>query len=203
MISKHQLQQKRTVRKFSSFVPKVIRQVSAKQSERHLAHLKSGLYKEFIDEVIPLSQFCMYRYPKNYLVQYSCDNRPYDACVLTPGGQIVEKIEIAFPQLGHEQSKVNKKVVERGYAFDGWNSPGEAIAKLRIPFKKTGLKKSKKNYPDTVLVFVADYLQMFKIHFGIGLQRRDELVRILKAFSFNAKEVFLLDVPSKLIVKIQ
>jgi uncharacterized protein YutD len=203
MISKHLLQQQRTVRNLTAFVPRVIKQVSSKDSERHKAHRKTGLYKEFTDELVPLSQFCSYRYPKSYMVGYSCDNRPFDASIHTSNGQFVENIEIAFPQNGHVQAKVNKKVVDAGWASGDWVSPGEQIVRLRGPFKETAKKKSGKNYPDTVLVFVAEYLPLFSAHFGIGMCRRDDLVRILKGFSFNAKEVFLLDVPSKLIVRIQ
>jgi hypothetical protein len=203
MLCRHQLQQKRTVKKLAAFVPRVIRQVSTKPSERHKAHLKKGLYKEFIDEVIPLSQFCSLRYPKGYIVEYSCDNRPYDASVQDPHGKSCERIELAFPHLGNVQAKMNQRVVKNGFGSSDWESPGESIEKLRQPFRDSALKKSQKQYPNAILVFVAEYLKPFRVHHGITVARRDDLVRILKGFKFHAKEVYLLDVPCGIIVKVQ
>lgn len=197
MLSKHQLQQTRTVKKLSQFVVKTFVRVSLKRSELHRAHLRKGLYKDFQDEIVPLAAFCRLKYPKKYLIQYVIGNQAFDAKVFDAQKQLVEKIEMTFPQLGRDAADDSKLVVTRGFGETRIYRPGDNLRSLLPVVARVAEKKSKKDYADCCLVFVISYLPPFACHTGLYQAHVDSIVRLLKQYSFKAKQVFLLDLPNK------
>jgi hypothetical protein len=57
MIEKSELEQRRTPAELREFVERIKDTVCADKAERHCGILKKGIYKEFIDELVPLSWF--------------------------------------------------------------------------------------------------------------------------------------------------
>lgn len=66
MIKKEDIETERSISEFRNFVTTFKSKVEDCKEERHKGILKQGLYKEFLDEVAPLSLFCIKHYPDNY-----------------------------------------------------------------------------------------------------------------------------------------
>src|SRR5208337_3701433 len=93
MIARENFQQRRSPRAFRDFVVILKEAVEADTAERHRGILKKGLYKEFLDEIVPLSIFALEFYPENYGIQWENRNQKnkktsgYDALVFDETGK--------------------------------------------------------------------------------------------------------------------
>ncbi|GAI95994.1 unnamed protein product, partial [marine sediment metagenome] len=70
--------------------------------ERHRGMRKKGIYKVFVDEIIPLSLFCIKIYPDNYKISPKLGNQGYDAIVKDDNGKIFEYLELTAPHDGRK-----------------------------------------------------------------------------------------------------
>jgi hypothetical protein len=118
------------------------------------AKRKQGLYKEFLDELTPLSEFCAERFNDSYQVLPVLGNQPFDAKVFHESGGETLLIELTMPYDGHEESRATELAANQGYSSPKPISPGEEVKCLRSWFKKAAKKKSEKNYSGCILVFV-------------------------------------------------
>jgi len=115
MISREEIEKKRSPRGLRLFVRRVIEKVRLITDERHKAMRRVGLYKVFTDEIIPLSLFALRVYPTTYSVQPVIGNQGYDALVKNKRGRIVDHLEITWPQYGKRKSDDALMIVRRGY----------------------------------------------------------------------------------------
>ena len=94
MITKDELETGRTPKELSEFVSQIFDQIRADDAQVKLARTRQGTYKEFIEEVYPLSIFLSCKYGDDCL--YKCrpvlGNQGYDAVVEADEGKLIENV---------------------------------------------------------------------------------------------------------------
>lgn len=204
MITSLELEQRRSPAALREFVVRLKEAVNADEHERHCGHLKKGLYKQFLDEIIPLSRFAILAYPENYEVRPVLGNQGYDALVFDELGKEVDRIEITTPHDGATEAIDAKLVVSQGIGLVSVYNSGDEIKVLFPHVIKTCLKKAHINYSDCTLVVTISpsppfdsisYLKQYDMQIN-------KLASEMSGIRFKAKRVFLFVLPDRL-VKVQ
>lgn len=198
LISEDEIQKRRSPRELWEYAVRVEGTVlSASRSEYERGMLKKGLYKEFIDEVRPLSNFAKQHYPETYAVQPVLGNQGYDAIVYDETGAEYERIEMAFPHDGQETNRDAKLVLDRGYGQIVVEDPADDFDKL-LPFvENTCKKKALKDYNDCIIVV---YISALPPYAGFEDRYKDQvrkMVGCLSGIKFRAKRVLLFLYPDR------
>lgn len=152
MIMSSELEQRRSPADLREFVVQLKATVNADEHERHCGHLKKGFYKEFLDEIIPLSCFAVLAYPENYEVLPVLGNQGFDAMVFDELGVEIDRVEITTPHDGAAEAKDAKLVVSQGIGSVSVYNPGDEIKVLFPHVVKTCLKKAHNDYSNCTLV---------------------------------------------------
>lgn len=202
VIIKSDIEKPRSPRCLRKFVCCRREKVKTVTSERHVAMQKKGIYKEFFDEIIPLSIFALKVYPNTYKVKPILGNQGYDAIVTDTHGKFIEYIELTFPHDGQRNAKNAKLIVSRGYGKCDVYSPGEDIERLFPFIQKTCLEKAKKDYSKHTLVIVIDFLPPSNQDRRLYLQKINQVKTLVQSTSFKAKRVFLLLLEQHKIIEI-
>ena len=173
--------------------------VRADDDERHRGMLKKDLYKEFLDEIVPLSCFAVLEYPENYLIQPVLGNQGFDAVVLDEFGRESDRIEMTCPGDGAENARDARLTVKRGYGAIRMGKPGDEFEALVPHVLDTYRRKAMKDYADCTLVVAIEPLPPTS-----GFERYYEaqisaLARGMGVIQFKAKRVFLLVLPDRLV----
>lgn len=163
------------------------------------ALLKMGLYKEFLDELVPLSCFAVLAYPDDHTVELVLGNQPFDAVVRDSHGEVVDHIELTTPQDGQSEAADRKLVAGRGFGGVSVGRPGDDLEALIPHVLSTACAKALKDYGDSTLVIAIAPLPPFE-----GFETRyDEILDRLRAclsdVDFKAKCVYLLLMPETLL----
>ena len=164
MITKEDIETERTPKELRQFVATKKFKVNKCIKERHRGMLKKGFYKVFVDEIIPLSLFCLKVYPDNYKILPELGNQGYDAIVKDGDGKIFEHLEITTPHDGFKAANDAKLTVERGYgntSIRNYNS-GSDLKDMFSIIMEVCKKKAKKDYSDCSLVIVIDFSPPFE-----------------------------------------
>ena len=111
MITKEEFQKERSPSDLREFVEQLKQTVQSEKSERHFGIQKKGLYKEFLDELIPLSCFAMWKYDDSYKIEPVLGNQGYDAKVFNKTGEEIDRIEITIPHNGAAEATDTRFVV--------------------------------------------------------------------------------------------
>ena len=127
MITKEDIEIERTPNELRRFVTTIKSKVNNCKQERYKGMLKKGIYKVFVDEIIPLSLFCMKIYPDNYKIFPKLGNQGYDAIVKDENGKTFEYLELTAPHDGRKAANDAKLAVERGYGNPLVYSPGSDL----------------------------------------------------------------------------
>jgi len=204
MITKEDIEIERTPNELRQFVTTIKSKINNCEQERHRGMLKKGIYKVFVDEIIPLSLFCMKIYPDNYKISPKLGNQGYDAIVKDENGKIFEYVEITGPHDGRKAANVAKLAVKNGIALDAlrdYNSGSDLIDMFLI-IMDVCEKKSKKDYSNCSLVIDIDFSPPFEEEKTIYVQSIKELEKKILKMKFNAKKIYLLIVPLGMVKKI-
>lgn len=203
MITCAEIEQKRSPTELHEFVVQLLQSVRDNEIERHRGIQKDGIYKLFVDEIIPLSHFSRLNYPESYKILPVIGNQGYDALVFNADNKEVDRVEITIPHNGAATAKDARMIVEQGYS-------DVHIADGNIFLKDMALndivscvldvchKKSRKDYSDCSLVIVVALNPPFpadEAQYNIELKK---LINEIKLIKFNAKKVFFLIPPCKL-----
>jgi hypothetical protein len=192
-LTKELIEKKRSPRELRSFVRSYKSEAEKIKEERHKAFKKKGLYKEFIDELTPLSIFCELYYKENNVnINLKLGNQTFDAEVTDEKGNLIEKIEITTPHNGKKSAKEYRQVIDKGFSDCTIYTPGSDLEKLKPIILKTAKKKAEKNYESCLLVIEISYLPPHKIHEKLYESKVEEVINEIKQISFNAKKVFIL-----------
>jgi len=201
MITSSELEQRRSPAALREFVVRLKAAVNANEFERHCGHLKKGLYKQFLDEIIPLSRFAILAYPENYEVQPVLGNQGYDALVFDELGAEVDRVEITTPHDGTAEAKDAKLVVSQGIGSVSVYNPGDEVTVLFPHVIKTCLKKALNDYSNCTLVVAIAPSPPFEItsHMEQYDKQITTLASEISKIRFKAKRVFLLVLPDRLV----
>lgn len=198
MLSSEDFQSLRTVGELRAFVLRLKGEVTADDGERSQGILKKGLYKEFIDELLPLGFYASLIYPENYLVRPVLGNQGFDAIIYDENGQECDRVEITSPHDGQASAKDARLLVSRGYGAVVGGTPGDDFDALFDCVLSVCQDKALKDYNDCSLVVSIAPMQPFPGFETIHEQQIRSLVLKIAGISFKAKRVFLLVLPSRL-----
>jgi hypothetical protein len=197
-LSREEVETPRSPSALQQFVDRVRERVRLDPDERKAGSLRQGYYKEFLDEVVPLSRFALQAYPETYTIQPVLGNQGYDAIVRSADGQIVDKVEIANPIDGMAVATTAREVVEHGIGGFRVGDPGDETEELIPIIERTASKKALKDYSDATVVFNVSALPPFK---GFETRHENQIERVrgvLSAVGFKAKRVYILHPPERL-----
>ena len=203
MITKEDIEIGRTSNELRQFFTTIKLKVNNCKQERHRAMRMKGIYKVFVDEIIPLSLFCMQTYPDNYNIFPKLGNQGYDAIVKDENGKIFEYVELTAPYDGRKAANDAKLTVERGFGetfIRDYNS-GSDLKDMFSIIMDVCEKKSKKDYSNCSLVIVIDFSPSFEKEKSIYLQLLKELEKKILEIHFNVKKIYLLIIPLNNMVK--
>lgn len=193
------IQLPRTPSELRAFVEKINDEARVIPDERDKGILKKGIYKVFLDEIVPLSRFAVARYTDQFRIQPVLGNQAYDARVLDCNGAIINKIEITVPHNGRAEASDSKLVVSGRHGTVHVHRPGQQIRKLSLFIAKTASNKAKKDYSDCTLVIYIKMLPVFEALEAAHNAQIDRIADELRNIPFRAKEVFLFIVPDRMI----
>ena len=125
MITFSDIQQRRSPRALHDFVVGLKDAVRANEAELLSGMRKQGLYKEFLDEIVPLSIFALQTYPEGYEIQPVLGNQGYDALVFDNTGREVDRVEITTPHDGSSEARDARCVMHQGYSQVKVGQPGD------------------------------------------------------------------------------
>ncbi|MBM4331464.1 MAG: hypothetical protein FJ117_09635 [Deltaproteobacteria bacterium] len=203
MITENDIQTPRSPRGLRQFVTQRKKKIQSDRTERHNAIQRKGLYNVFIKEIVPLSVFALKAYENSCTVQPVLGNQGYDAIVKDNNGNIVEYIELTFPDDWKSEAEDAKLVVSQGYGQTDVFSPGADIDRLSTFIQDICMKKSQKDYSGCTLVIVIDFWPVSKQFCSLYSQKIKEVIARVQAFSFKAKRVFLLLLEQHKIIRIK
>ena len=204
MITKEDIEIERTPSELRQFVTTIKSKINNCEQERHRGMLKEGIYKVFIDEIIPLSLVCMKIYPDNYKILPKLGNQGYDAIVKDENGKIFEHLEITTPHDGFKAASDAKLTVERGIVITSirdYNS-GSDLKDMFSIIMDVCEKKSKKDYSNCSLVIAIDFSPPFEEEKTIYVKLVKELEKKILKMKFNVKKIYLLIIPLEMVKKI-
>lgn len=163
------------------------------------ALLKLGLYKEFLDELVPLSCFAVLAYPEDYAVQLVLGNQPFDAVVYDSSGAVVDRVELTTPQDGRSEAADRTLVAGRGFGKCVVGTPGDDLLALFPHVLETCEAKALKDYRGCSLVIAIEPLSPFEGFESNFDDQVDQLTAKVRAINFQADRVYLLLMPGHLI----
>lgn len=199
MITSSEMEQRRSPAALREFVIRFKEMVRADEFERHRGIQKKGLYKQFLDEIVPLSCFAVLAYPESHEVQMILGNQRYDALVFSESGAEVDRVEITAPHDGAAAAMDAKQVVSLGYGQIHCGSPGSDFAALFPHVLASCRKKARKDYSDCTLVVAIEPMVPFA-SFKVKYEKQMEaLASEISQIEFKAKRVFLLILPDRLV----
>ena len=199
MITYSEMQQQRSPQALRDYVVGLKDAVRADEAERRLGILKEGLYKEFLDEMVPLSIFALQTYPEHYRIQLVLGNQGYDALVFDEVGKEVDRVEMTIPHDGNAEAKDAKLVISRGYGQVKIWIPGDDFDALFPHVLTACQKKAAKDYSDCTLVIAVELLPPFASFESKYEKQIEGLVSKMTKMRFKAKRVFLLVLPDRVI----
>ncbi|OEY67516.1 hypothetical protein [Marinobacter sp. X15-166B] len=191
MISTVEIEQRRTSDQLKTFVKDVRKRIESCPGELRRAQNGEGRYREFINEVWPLSQFAHLLYPPGTLFLPVLGNQGYDVEVFDEEGEPLDKIEIAKPHDGQANAENNRLLNERRVGHIRVCDFGGQLDALKPWIASTAENKSLKDYSDCTLVLVALTDPPFDEELPILEQRCIEFVQRLKQMAYRAKRAFL------------
>ncbi|MFA5835246.1 MAG: hypothetical protein WDA22_17335 [Bacteroidota bacterium] len=200
MIAAVEIEKRRSPTALREFVINLKDNVRANKVEMNYGIFKKGLYKEFLDEIVPLSLFSIKMYPDSYLIQPVLGSQGYDALVFNESVKQVDKIEMTVPQNGQLEANDSQLVVEKGHGEVQIVNPGNEL-KLLIPeVISVCKKKAAKDYSDCTLIIAIEPLKPFP-EFELNYENQiNELISTIRQFKFTAKRVFLFVMPDRIVL---
>ena len=195
MITKEQIERRRTVAELRQFVEEVRVAVEANPDEMKKARKKAGIYKMFVDEIMPLALAAEYVSDWSDYLQPVEGNQGYDVVIFDDKKKYKGKIEIAKPYNGENNAKDIKQIQQRGFGNIKIHELGEGLSEVAAQILATAQKKALKDYSDCTLLFLGSIAPPFDCELA-DLENSAELLKIqLQSIRYNAKRVLLVVPP--------
>lgn len=196
MITREEIEQRRTPRELQEFVERTRSRVEADRPELKLARHRVGLYKLLIDEVMPLSMASLHICDQENQLLPVYGSQGYDAIVFDASGREKDRIEIAKPYDGKASADDANLMEQRGYGAITVRDWGEGLSDMFEVALATAKKKSLKDYRDSTLLFaVIPDLPPYEEEIPVFEKRAKELCDELRQFHFMARRVILVVPP--------
>lgn len=204
MITMEDIETERSPRGLRQFVTRRRSKIKNCKQERHRALLGKGLYNIFVNEIIPLSLFCLKKYPNSYRISPKLGNQGFDAIVKDERGKIYERLELTKPHDGKRAKSDAILTVSRGYGnaqIRDYKS-GDDLKDMFSIIMKVCVKKSKKDYSDCSLVIIISFIPPFEEEEPVYTQLIKKLGKEIIKINFIVKKIYLLVIPLNKIVQI-
>ena len=208
MVTKEDLQEKRTPNDLCEFVETTFATIKSDKETKEIARLKKGLYKELIEEVYPFSIFCKLKY-NGYEVLCGpvIGNQGYDAIIESSSGTQLEIVELTWPIDGQKQHFQSVQLNVKGYSdTEVWDYNDDSKRKELIErIIKTAEGKALKDYETeegASLVFVLNIAPYFGMTEVENKEDIELLKTKLKAIKFKVNSVYLLLLPIEELIEI-
>jgi len=189
MITPEQVETARTPEELRRFVAEIRARVEENPAELQVAREKKGIYKKFVDEIIPLAQAADYLCDPEDRLQPVLGNQGYDVIVLDKEGKPKGKIEIGKPYDGKAVADDAKLLKERGFGKVRVGDLGSGLLEIAARILRTAKDKAIKDYRDCTLMIVGAVLPPMEIERSLLSNSADDLANELRAISYNAKKV--------------
>jgi hypothetical protein len=199
MIKSSDIEQLRSPIELREFVTQLKKDVEADESEFKRGIQKQGLYKQFVDEIMPLSSFAILVYPKNYKIKPILGNQGYDALVFNDTGEEVDRVEITRPHDGSDRATDGRLVATQGYGQIHVGEPGDDFEALFSHVLSVCSSKAEKDYSDCTLVISIAPMKPFKSFKEQYENQLESLVSKIAKFEFKAKRTYLHILPDRVI----
>jgi hypothetical protein len=189
MVTPEQVETARTPEELRRFVAEVRAQVDANPTELQVAREKKGIYKTFVDEIIPLSQAADYLCGPEGRLKPVLGNQGYDVIVLDKNGISKGRVEIGKPYDGKAVADDAKLLKERGFGKVRVGELGSGLLEIAARILHTAKDKSIKDYSDCTLMIVESVLPPMDIERQLLSDSADELAKELRGIRYNANKV--------------
>ncbi len=195
MITKEKIERRRTRAELRQFVADVRVAVESYPDEMKKARKKAGLYKMFVDELMPLALAADHICDCTDYLEPVCGNQGYDVVIYDAMGNYKGKIEIAKPYKGDVNAEDVKLLEQRGFGNIKIHKLGEGLSEVAGHILATAKKKALKDYSDCTLLLVGAIAPPFECELE-PLEKTAELLKIeLQSIPYNAKQVVLVVPP--------
>jgi len=154
MITQEDIEKARTPMELRQYVALTRQKIKADQTELSKARRKNGLYKVFVDEVMPLAQAADHLCEPEDRLKPVLGNQGYDVIILGPTGSLKGKIEIAKPYNGKSDAIDAHLIDKQGYGQFKVHDLGAELDKVATLILDVAKAKSLKDYSDCILLIV-------------------------------------------------
>ena len=201
-ISKSDFYVKRMPRDLVNYVEDTYRFIDSNSELKKVARLKKEPFKTFIEELLPFSKFCKWKYGSrsDVLCSLAPNTTDHDAIVTFCDKNIEHSVEITWPIDGLRESLQAKQLNEEGITdvmtWSGIESNYEEIQRII----KGAQKKSIKDYRfsgGSSLLIVFDKEPFFWSDNPKHNEILNELILNLKKISYLVDNVYLLIAPGE------
>jgi hypothetical protein len=199
----------RTPAELAQYVQEAYEYISSRSDIRKIARLKREPYKAFIEELLPFSAFCSWKYGQrgDVLCSLVAGTPGRDAvCKETETGR-EHSVEITWPIEGKLEILEAKKINEQGFTCKHWN--GDDLSEHEQAINRILSVANKKAFKDyrfqggSTLIFVFDKEPLFWKSNPKHKQLINHLIARLKQIEFKAGNVILMLMPNKRIIAIK
>lgn len=185
----------RTPQKMKTYFENKKTEITSNKALNDLARLKTGRYKEFLEEFYPLYLFSQSKYvPEDALVRILLGNQSFDAFVKFASGS-EKKYEITDFIYGQDESEDAILINQRWYSKMRIGDTRDLESKAYDYLEEVILNaknKAQKNYKEVAIIFLLDvfyYLEIWNLDTKQFINTAIERIRELP---FNTDEVYIL-----------
>lgn len=196
MITKEMLEQPRTPAELRAFVAAKRAEIEADRGEYEAAMQKRGLYKRFVEELMPLSRLSESLFGPDVLVRPMLGNQGFDAEILNRNGEVIERVELTIPHDGAAAADNVRKVIKRGFGEVYTRTYGSSVlATVFDHVIEVAKQKSTKDYGDCTLIIVASSgFPAYEAELAATNDEAQQLEKALRALPWRARRV-IVDIP--------
>jgi hypothetical protein len=199
MLTESELQRRRSPADLRAFAERVVEWVRSSRDEFANGMTRRGLYKEFLDEILPLSHFAVVAYPSTYSVEPVLGNQGYDVMVYDDAGSEVDRLELTRPHDGRASAEDARLVVRDGIGAFRIGDPGSEIEELLPHVLQTARAKAQKDYGGCTLVIVLGIQPPIAGFEAVHEARVQQIVSGVSEIHFRARRVVLFVPPNRIV----
>lgn len=198
LITPEDLQIRRSPLELRHFAETVRNAVRMNPVEMRDGTLKKGLYKEFLDEILPLSYFAVIEYPGDFSIQPVLGNQGFDVVVYNESGVVHEHLELTAPHDGAEASQDARQRAVQGKGKVIVEEPHGDFERITPFVIATCKRKAEKDYSDAKLVVVVNVQPPLSGYEDSYEQRIHSLRDQVRQVQFKAAGVVLFFPPGRI-----